>query len=241
VAGERFDEPTHWQEETAPPSGRRSARERPDAAEADGGQGVHFPTRPIGYDRAAVDAYVEQVERRIADLEATQTPEAAIRRALEQVGEETSGILRHAQEAADDITTRSRSAADDRLETARRDADELRARAEGRVRRLDADADAIWRERSRLLDDMRRLSEELLTSAERAEMRFPPEESPANAPLAPEDSAIGTASGTHTAESADGEEPASAPPGHDASEPPPEPNSGPPGRIEGLEPDAGTS
>jgi hypothetical protein len=184
VAGERFDEPTHWLDE--PPQDPPPERESGGSGGASGGQGVYFPTRPIGYDRAAVDAYVEQAERRIADLEATQTPEAAIRRALEQVGEETSGILRHAQATADDITARSRAAADDRLETARRDAEELKARGEYRVRRLDADADAIWRERTRLLDDVKRLAEELLSAADRADMRFPPEESPANTPLAPD-------------------------------------------------------
>ena len=193
MTGDRYDEPTgEWFDELPDEGeargrgGRGRFEDEPPHDEPDAGSGVYFPTRPIGYDRAAVDAYVEQTERRIADLEATRTPEAAIHQALDRVGEETTGILRQAQEAADDMTARARSAADARTETARRDAEELRARGEYRVRQLDADADAVWRERARLLDDVRRLAEEILTAADRADMRFPQEESPANAPLAPE-------------------------------------------------------
>ena len=47
------------------------------------------------------------------------------------------------------------------------------AAAETRVRDLTRSAEAVWRERRRLLDDMRALAEEQLELAEAAATRFP--------------------------------------------------------------------
>ena len=80
-----------------------------------------FPTAMRGYDRHAVDDYVEQTRRLVAELQATRSPEAAVRRALERVGDQVSGILQRAHETAEQITARSRSEAEDRLEEARRE------------------------------------------------------------------------------------------------------------------------
>jgi DivIVA domain-containing protein len=90
---------------------------------------VDFPIALRGYDRAAVDRYVQQVNRVIAELEISSSPESAIRRALEEVSEETSGLLQRAYETADEIAARSRAKADDRLEQAKREAAELREAA----------------------------------------------------------------------------------------------------------------
>src|SRR5919108_5233706 len=87
---------------------------------------VEFPIALRGYDRAAVDRYVQKVNRLIADFEISSSPESAIRHALEEVSEETSGLLQHAYETADEITARSRSKADDRLQRAEREAEEIR-------------------------------------------------------------------------------------------------------------------
>ena len=46
-----------------------------------------FPAALRGYDRMAVDAYVKQIGQLVAELQATRSPEAAVRRALERVGE----------------------------------------------------------------------------------------------------------------------------------------------------------
>jgi DivIVA domain-containing protein len=61
---------------------------------------VSFPGSVRGYDRGAVDAYVKSVNRVIAELEIGSSPRAAVRHALEQVGEQTSGILQRSREAA---------------------------------------------------------------------------------------------------------------------------------------------
>ena len=87
---------------------------------------VHFPVALRGYDRAAVDRYVQQVNRLIAELEISQSPESAIRAALDEVSEETRGLLQRAHETADEITARSHAAADERLEQAEREAEALR-------------------------------------------------------------------------------------------------------------------
>jgi DivIVA domain-containing protein len=135
-----------------------------------------FPIALRGYDRDAVDAYVERVNRAIADLQIGRSPQSAIRHALDQVGEETTGILERAHETADGIAARSRSQAAERLEAAEREARETLEAAETRVRMLDADADEVWRERKRLIDDVRRVADELTELAEAAGRRFPAEE-----------------------------------------------------------------
>src|SRR5947209_13746854 len=95
---------------------------------------VEFPIALRGYDRLAVDAYVKRTSQLVAELQATRSPEAAIRRALERVGEEVSGILQRAHEAAAQITTQSRSEAEDRLEVARQEAAQITAGAERQVK-----------------------------------------------------------------------------------------------------------
>ena len=77
---------------------------------------VAFPVSVRGYDRRAVDAYVTRVNRVIAELEATRSPQSAVKRALERTEEERSGILEQAREAAEEITDSSaaRSGGDDR-------------------------------------------------------------------------------------------------------------------------------
>lgn len=85
---------------------------------------VEFPTGLRGYDRDAVDRYVQRVNRLIAELEMSASPEAAVRHALDEVSEETRDILQGAHRTADEITARSRAKADDRLQQAEREAQE---------------------------------------------------------------------------------------------------------------------
>jgi DivIVA domain-containing protein len=91
---------------------------------------VEFPTGLRGYERAAVDRYVERVNRLLAELEMSSSPESAVRHALDEVSEETRDILQHAHQMADEITARSRSKADDRLQQAEREAQEIREAAQ---------------------------------------------------------------------------------------------------------------
>jgi chromosome segregation ATPase len=142
---------------------------------------VDFPSSLRGYDRLAVDAYVQQTSQLVAELQATRSPDAAIRRALERVGEEVSGILQRAHDTAREITTQSRSEAEDRLEAARQEAAQIVARAQERVTELDAETDRIWAERHRIVEDTRGLARELLELTGNAADRFPPVEASAGA------------------------------------------------------------
>lgn len=132
-----------------------------------------FPTALRGYDRPAVDTYVRQTRQLVAELQATRSPEAAVRRALERVGEQISGILQRAHETAEQITAQSRSEAEDRLEQARIEAAQIADVAEQRVRDLDVDTDRIWLERQRIVADAEDLAAQLLALAKTAAERFP--------------------------------------------------------------------
>jgi cell division septum initiation protein DivIVA len=134
---------------------------------------AEFATALRGYDRVAVDEYVRQTRRLVAELQATRSPEAAVRRALERVGEQISGILQRTHETAEQITAQSRSEAEDRLEQARTEAAEIADAAEQRVRDLDADTDRIWLERQRIVADAEDLAAQLLALARTAAERFP--------------------------------------------------------------------
>jgi cell division septum initiation protein DivIVA len=149
-----------------------------------------------GYERTAVDAYVQRASRVIAELQAGRSPQSAVRYALEQVSEETRAILQQAHDTADAITTKSRSQAAERLETAEResaamladaqrdaaemrdaaerDAADLRAAAERRVRETEDEVAALWQDRERLVEDARDVAARLAEVAEDAAQRAVP-------------------------------------------------------------------
>jgi cell division initiation protein len=139
----------------------------PDVAEVD------FPIALRGYDRVAVDAYVRRTSQLVAELQATRSPEAAVRRALERVGEEVSDILKRAHQTASQITADSRREAEDRLEAVRKEAAEITAGGERRLRELDVETDRIWSERHRIVEDAQTLAQQLLELAQSAAARFP--------------------------------------------------------------------
>ncbi len=91
---------------------------------------IQFPIGLRGYERTAVDRYVERVNRLLAELEMSSSPESAVRHALDEVSEETRDILQRAHETADEITARSRAKADDRLQQAEAEAQQVRAAAQ---------------------------------------------------------------------------------------------------------------
>jgi hypothetical protein len=163
------DEHAILQEITAPLSG---LPDNPVPIAAD----VDFPIVLRGYDRIAVDAYVKRTSQLVAELQATRSPEAAVRRALERVGEQIAGILQRAHDTAEEITAQSRREAEDRLEVARQEAAQIAADGVQRVKDLDADTDRIWAERLRIIEDARDLAAQLTALADDAARRFPPAE-----------------------------------------------------------------
>jgi DivIVA domain-containing protein len=178
---------------TGPPEPRPTRRPRKRTA-ADGVRRKEFAPAMRGYDRTAVDAWREEVAELIERLEEQAPRDAAVKRALEEVGKETSGILQRAHEAADDIASRSRSQAEGRLQRAEREAEIMVREAEARVAELDADYRSIWDERQRLLDEMRQLADDVLGVADDASERIsgPVEREPAGAPAEDPPSEIST-------------------------------------------------
>jgi DivIVA domain-containing protein len=127
-----------------------------------------FPIVMRGYDRAAVDAFVEEVTRIVSDLEARQSQESAIQRAIEELGEETASILQRAHETADEIAARSRAQAEGRIQRAEREADLLRQEANAYSEKIVVDTRVLWEERQRLIEDIRQLADDVLGTADDA-------------------------------------------------------------------------
>jgi DivIVA domain-containing protein len=146
---------------------------------------AEFPIALRGYDRTAVDAYVQRVSRVVAELQAGRSPQSAVRYALEQVSEETRSILQKAHDTADAMTERSRAEAAQVLDeaereaatlraAAEREAAELRAAADRRVATVEDDVASIWQERERLVEDAREVAARLAELADAAAEREPP-------------------------------------------------------------------
>ena len=91
---------------------------------------IEFPSALRGYDRSAVDRYVEQVNLLIAELEISASPESAVRHALDEVSEETRGLLHRAHQTAEQIVSHSRTKAEEQLAQAELEAKELRDKAQ---------------------------------------------------------------------------------------------------------------
>jgi DivIVA domain-containing protein len=131
-----------------------------------------FPMAVRGYDRRAVDEFLEQLRDLVDDLEAHQTREAVVQKALNELGEETAGILQRAHETADEIAARSRAQADGRLQRAEREAEILKREADEYADRVVVDTKLLWDERQRLIDDIRQLADEVLGTADDAMERL---------------------------------------------------------------------
>jgi DivIVA domain-containing protein len=186
---------------------------------------VDFPVVAMrGYDRRAVDEFVEQMVELVSELEGRQSREAVVQRALDEVGEETAGILQRAHETADEIAARSRAQAEGRLQRAEREADIARRDADAYAEQVIVDTRLLWEERQRLIDDIRQLADEVLATAddaiERVKMPEPirePEGAGADSPTTEVELDVlpgGAAEGTDELEAVE-EEPAEG-------EPPPE-------------------
>jgi DivIVA domain-containing protein len=148
-----------------PPARRRRPRQRSAVERV---RKTDFPIVLRGYDREAVDRYVAEVAQLVAELEATQTREGVVQRALDEVGEQTSGILQHAHDTAEEIAARSRSQAEGRLQRAEQEAAETRAEADHYAQQVVNDTRRLWDDRQRLIEDMRQLADEVLGTADDA-------------------------------------------------------------------------
>ena len=137
-------EPPHPAHEGSPPRGRLVDVRDPLPDEL---RDPSFPAAVRGYDRRAVDAYVERINGVIAELQVSGSPAAAVRHALDRVGEQTSGILQRARETAEEITSSAREEAEETTARAKAEARDITSAAERQageaIERASGEADTI--------------------------------------------------------------------------------------------------
>jgi DivIVA domain-containing protein len=104
---------------------------------------VSFPVSVRGYDRGAVDAYIRQVNRVVAELEVSRSPQAAVRHAVDRVAEQTNAILQQARESAESITATAREEAAVIMAAAKAEAAKLVVGASTEADRLGAEAEQV--------------------------------------------------------------------------------------------------
>lgn len=137
-----------------------------------------FPVARNGYDRAAVDEYVAELEREIDELRAKgpANTNTAVSDEIKKIGDQTAAILQTAHQQANETTRKAQAEADKCLSDAAANAISMKEEAKQQLRHLDTETDAVWHERSRLIDDVRTVATALSSLAEEATDRFPPEE-----------------------------------------------------------------
>jgi F0F1-type ATP synthase membrane subunit b/b' len=77
-----------------------------------------------------------------------------------------------AKAEAEDIVARAQAEADERLKRLEEELTSRQEDAEARMNRLQADTDAVWNERRELLEDVRRMSDNLVELANAAAARI---------------------------------------------------------------------
>ncbi len=133
-----------------------------------------FPIVRHGYDPDLVEEYLVEIERELLQTRAATA--VSVDEEIARIGEQTSSILRVAHEKAQEMGRQAQSEAEAERAQAAADAARMKRDAEQQLARLDADTDAIWRERERLLEDARGVATALFTLIDEATERFPAEE-----------------------------------------------------------------
>ena len=139
-----------------------------------------FPVAALGYNRAAVDEHLADLERELADLgrelaelRAHRETPMSVTEELERIGEQTASILIVAQDKANETTRRAQEQAERCIADAAANAVAITEEAKQRLQTLDTETDSVWRERERLLEDVRAVSTALASLADQASDRFP--------------------------------------------------------------------
>lgn len=132
-----------------------------------------FPVARFGYDRMAVDEHLAGLERELSELRARVEPPMSVTEELERIGEQTASILVVAHDKATETTRRAQEQAERCIADAAANAVAITEEAKARLRELDNETDLVWRERERLLEDVRAVSSALASLADQASDRFP--------------------------------------------------------------------
>jgi cell division septum initiation protein DivIVA len=139
-----------------------------------------FPVAPLGYNRTAVDEHLADLERELSELgrelavlRSHREAPMSVTEELERIGEQTASILVVAHDKAHETTRRAEEQAERCIADAAANAVAITEEAKQRLRELDNETDSVWRERERLLEDVRAVSAALATLADQASERFP--------------------------------------------------------------------
>jgi len=138
-----------------------------------------FPITRQGYDCAAVEEYVADLERELADqdreladLRARTPSRNEVAAELERVGEQTSAILLAAHEKSQETARLARAQADKCVSDAASNAVAITEDANRQVRQLEMEKNSLSHQRGLLVEDIRSVATALLALAEDATGRF---------------------------------------------------------------------
>jgi cell division septum initiation protein DivIVA len=141
-----------------------------------------FPVVRQGYDTAAVDAHIADLEQELSELDRelselrAQTPaENQVEEEIQRIGEQTSAILLAAHDKAQETTRQAQQQADKVLKDAAANAIAMTKDANRQLHELETEKLSVWRERARLLEDVSNLSDALSRLSAEAGKRFPVE------------------------------------------------------------------
>jgi hypothetical protein len=146
-----------------------------------------------GYSQADVDRRLDELERElderdreVKELLEQVKPPMSITEEIERIGEQTASILVVAHDQAHATTRRAQEQAERCIADAAANAVAITAEAKERLRELDDETDSVWRERERLLEDTRAVSERLGSLVDEALARFPADADRPSGPIVPD-------------------------------------------------------
>lgn len=150
-----------------------------------------FPITRQGYDCNAVDEHVAELEqelleldREVAELRASTPTKSETAAEIERIGEQTSAILLAAHETAQETTRLAQAQADRCIADAASNAIAMTTEANQQLSELHHEMTSLYRERARLLEDVRGVADALSSLADDAPRDLVPE--PVSASAGPE-------------------------------------------------------
>ena len=140
-----------------------------------------FPLTRHGYDCAAVDEQIAELERELAavdqelaELRAQRESRDEVASEIKRIGEQTAAVLIAANEQREEMLRVAQAEADRLVAGATSKSRAVTAEGEARLRELDAQTEAVHRERDHLLEDARSVSAALAALVDSAHEQIPP-------------------------------------------------------------------
>jgi hypothetical protein len=133
-----------------------------------------FPITRQGYDCAAVDRYVSEIEQELSELDdeltrlrAASSSRSEVVEEIERIGRETSSILLAAHDKAQETTRAAQAQADRCIADAAANAIAMTEQANQDLRRVEVEQATLIRERDKILADIGGLADTLAALARR--------------------------------------------------------------------------